>query len=302
VESKFSLARWRGHRVRFRFLVTSQEGHPANTAQQALDWNPIEADDGWYIDEVTVTHTLTGPATISVDTADRSGLPACGTVCTSVTPSLVVTPAAAECEEVFTLDASGSTADQCPGGVLQFRFRWLWGELPPGGVLSGLNAAMLQDWNENGILSHPAQTIGAHPYRVDVRCSTLSACGASATAMPTVDPSSPVVVFFPYTITFDGKSTLSWGTPTDVLGVRGSLGALRASGGNFAGTDEGIWGGSGLSSHVDQSVPAPGEGKYYLLRGSRSSPPNLCTRYSWMTGSPAEVPGAGGNRDEDLGF
>ena len=38
--------------------------------QQALDWNPTEADDGWYIDDIQVTNTLTGAATVTVDTAD----------------------------------------------------------------------------------------------------------------------------------------------------------------------------------------------------------------------------------------
>ena len=302
VESKFNLARWRGRRLRFRFLTTSIEVFDNVSWQQASHWNPNEADDGWYIDDIKVTNTLTSAATVSVDTADRSGLPACGPVCTGVTPSLVVTPGATVCGDVFTLDASGSSADQCPGGALQFRFWWIWHELPPGGVLNELRATLLQDWNENGILTHPVQTIGAHPYHVEVRCSTLPACGASTTSTATVD-SCPVVVRFPYTIRFDSKSTLSWETPMPRVDfVRGSLGELRASGGNFVGTEDEEVVSSGAS--IDDPLPDPlsGEGKYYLLRGfNRYNPPDRCTRYSWMTGSPAELPGAGGTRDEDLG-
>jgi hypothetical protein len=301
VESKFSLVRWRGRRVRFRFLTSSMEISDALTWQAAQVWNPIEADDGWYIDDVRVTNTLTTAATVSVDTADRSGLPACGPVCTSVTPSLVVTPVTAECGDVFTLDASGSTADQCPGGALQFRFWWIWREPPPGGVLGEWYAVTLQNWSENGIVSHATQTIGAHRYRVEVRCSTLPVCGASATTVVTVDPSCPVLAYFPHTIRFDSKSILSWGTSTAFDGVRGGLNALRGSGGDFAGTVEVYYGGDEQSNLVDPTVPAPGEGKYYLVRANRR-PPHQCAAYSWMTGSPFEVPGAGGNRDEDIGL
>ena len=153
VESKFDLARWRGRRVRFRFLATSIEVGDSVTMQQALAWNPTEGDDGWYIDDVRVTNTLTSAATVTVDTADRSGLPACGPVCTSVTASLVATPAIIECSEAFTLDASGSVADQCPGGALQFRFQWQF-------FLREGHAAVLQDWNENGIVSHTIDDVG----------------------------------------------------------------------------------------------------------------------------------------------
>jgi hypothetical protein len=310
VETKFSLDRWRGRRMRLRFLASSFEISTALTWQQAVAWNPIEADDGWYIDDVRISNTLTGQATVTVDTADRSGLPACGPVCTSVTPSLIVTPEVAECGELFTLDASGSTADQCPDGALQYRFWWTWRGVPPGGVPHDY-VVLLQDWNENGILTHPTQTIGAHPYRVDVRCSTRSACGGDTTGGSTVNASCPVVLYFPFTLRFESKSILSWGATTScrhdtecswVAGVRGSLGALRASGGNFAGTTE-IDFSTIESSYDDQfsSVPAPGEGSYYLVRANRYNPPSRCALYSWMTGSPAEVPGAGGNRDQDLG-
>jgi hypothetical protein len=60
VESKFDLSRFRGRRLRLRFLVTSMEVHTAVTWQQALGWNPSEADDGWYIDDIRVTNTLIG--------------------------------------------------------------------------------------------------------------------------------------------------------------------------------------------------------------------------------------------------
>jgi len=302
VESKFSLTHWRGRRIRLRFLVTSFELGDAVSWQQSYGWNPIEADDGWYIDDVRVTNTLTGAATVAVDTADRSGLPACGPVCTSLSPSLVVTPAAPVCGDVLAIDASGSTADQCPGGALQFRFWWIWGTFPPGGVLSARNATLLQDWNENGILFQSVPARGAQPYRVDVRCSTLPACGASATSTVTVD-SCPVVVRFPDPIRFNSESTLSWETPMPRFEfIRGSLDALRANGGSFAPTIEDEHVSSGSSFDNLGPVPLPGATTYYLLRGlNQIIHPRPCARYSWMTGSPTELPGAGGTRDEDLG-
>jgi hypothetical protein len=253
VQSKFRLDRWRGRRVRLRFLATSLEVGDALTAQQAAGWNPIEADDGWYVDDVKVSNTLTSAATISVDTADRSGLPACASACTSLVPSLVITPAAEQCGGVFTLDASGSAADQCPDGALQFRFWWIWGTPPPYGDLNALNSALLQDWNENGTLVHPAQTIGriATAWTSAARPSRLR---ASTETVVTVDSSCPVVVYFPYTLRFDSKSVLFWGTPTPIQGIRGSLDALRANGGDF-GSIPHLYFGSRSSHYDDQYTP-----------------------------------------------
>jgi hypothetical protein len=118
----------------------------------------------------------------------------------------------------------------------------------------------------------------------------------------TVEPSCPIVEFFPYTIRFESKTVISWGTPATFGGYRGDLGAVRASGGNFAGTfDVGSYG-TGTSLTVDAPwQPPPAQLAYYLLQGSRLGPPDRCTRYSYSTGSPAELPGAGGTRDEDFG-
>ena len=88
MQSKFDLSRYRGRRLRFRFLTTSIEDADFVTADQALAWNPIEADDGWYIDDIRVTGALTSAATVTVDTADRTGLPVCGPSCSAVSAFL----------------------------------------------------------------------------------------------------------------------------------------------------------------------------------------------------------------------
>ena len=301
VETKFSLARWRGRRLRVRFLVTSPQIWDWLTTQDSNGWNPSPGDDGWYIDDVRITNTLISAATVSVDTADRSGLPSCGPVCAKVTPSLVAAPTTTNCGEAFDLDASGSTADQCPG-PLQFRFWWIWPDLFPTGSLSenDRNASLLQDWNENGTFSDTRTEAPMLRYQVDVRCSTLPACEASTTRVVPVDPSSYTSTPFPYTIGFfDGPLALSWGAGTRFAAVRGDLGALRASGGNFTGSVQTCLARSRDGDVLfDDMVPGPGEGLYYLLKTGFTG--SHCQFYSWSTGSAAEAPGAGGNRDQDL--
>ncbi len=300
VQTKFSLDRWRGRRVRLRFLATSMEFGDVVTWHPGVCCPPPEFDDGWYIDDVRVTNALTSAGTVSVDPADRSGLPACGALCTQVTPSLVATPAAPRCPDAFTLDASASTADQCQGGTLQYRFWWLRPDPFPHGSVSELNAELVQDWSESGTASHAPWTHWAmQPYQVDVRCSTLPTCGESTTLAVPVDPTSTAPIPFPHTIRFDSNSSISWGPGENFTALRGDLGALRASGGNFLGTVQTcLWTFTFADVLVDDSIPAPGEGMYYLIRKAQTSTP--CTVASWSTGSAREMPGAGGSRDLDL--
>jgi hypothetical protein len=74
VESKFNLERFRGRSVRIRFLATAIKAGSAETAESLFNWNPTAGDDGWWIDDVTVTNALTSPASLTVDTKDNSGL------------------------------------------------------------------------------------------------------------------------------------------------------------------------------------------------------------------------------------
>jgi hypothetical protein len=74
VEPVFSLDRFRGRRVRVRFLASSMRMDLLRYGSDALqdDWDP--ADDGWWIDDVRVTHTLMEPAMVTVDATDNSAL------------------------------------------------------------------------------------------------------------------------------------------------------------------------------------------------------------------------------------
>jgi hypothetical protein len=89
---------------------------------------------------------------------------------------------------------------------------------------------------------------------------------------------------------------------TDIAGdtIRGDLDALRASGGQFNGTVQTcIEPPFPFESYfIDATVPGVGQTFYYLVRNAWTTP--VCTFGSWSTGSPAEVPGVGGNRDADI--
>jgi len=65
VESRFSLDRFRGRRVRIRFLTTSME--IATNSSGYWREADLPHNDGWWIDDVTVTHTLVDPVTLATD-------------------------------------------------------------------------------------------------------------------------------------------------------------------------------------------------------------------------------------------
>jgi hypothetical protein len=82
--------------------------------------------------------------------------------------------------------------------------------------------------------------------------------------------------------------------------VRGDLGGLRFSGGQFSGTVEACLADDVAASSIsDAVVPGIGTGKYYLVRLAGPTP--FCNATAtWRTLGPAEKPGAGGDRDADL--
>jgi hypothetical protein len=76
IESKFDLSRFRGRKVRLRFLASTQKFVDGFVTWDDLGvTNPNGCDDGWWIDDVTVTGALATPATVAADIHDNSGLP-----------------------------------------------------------------------------------------------------------------------------------------------------------------------------------------------------------------------------------
>jgi hypothetical protein len=116
VESSFDLSRFRGRSIRLRFLAS------AFRTAFFENWNeyfgePLSGDDGWWIDDVTITSSLTTPATVSNDDADNSGLPILSDgdldgvfdVCDNCVSGVNANQADADA------DGTGDACDTCPG-------------------------------------------------------------------------------------------------------------------------------------------------------------------------------------------
>jgi hypothetical protein len=283
VESKFSLFSYRGRRLRLRFLTTTIEVGTGVTVEQVLGpgFNPNNGDDGWYIDDVTISNTLSTPAVLAVDTLANAGLPACGTNCSTLTPALVADPTTTGAPgQVVELNASTSTSDRCVGGLLQFQF---WIDANTNGTLSLADGdTLLRDWTDNPVLLDAPNTTTT--YGVFVRCTSLpsGACLQSTTTAVTVPCPSPAgsgVAKHPFlqTIKFEAgicsggtrnglsclydvsvgpcpggtctnpKARLTWPAPATIDMVRGDLLALRTSPSGGSGTqpnDDGTFNGS----------------------------------------------------------
>ncbi len=76
VESRVDLSRFRGQRIRVRFLATSMSlNGTQETWEDAFQYNPVREDDGWWIDDVVLDGALTEPATLVPDPLPNDGLP-----------------------------------------------------------------------------------------------------------------------------------------------------------------------------------------------------------------------------------
>ncbi len=62
VEPRFDLSRYRGRQVKLRLLATSLKIGSSTTWESLLQFNPDSRDDGWWVDDVRVSHTLLVPA------------------------------------------------------------------------------------------------------------------------------------------------------------------------------------------------------------------------------------------------
>jgi Tol biopolymer transport system component len=78
VESRFGLGRFKGRSIRLRFVATALEAGSGESWEQVTTINPSPGDDGWWIDDVEVSHALTAPATVTADEAPNSFLPGHG--------------------------------------------------------------------------------------------------------------------------------------------------------------------------------------------------------------------------------
>jgi hypothetical protein len=192
------------------------------------------------------------------------------------------------------LDASASFANGCVSGVLQFRF-WID---DGNGVVGDAGDALLRTWTEDPILLDAPDVTTR--YGVEARCSLMATCADSTTALVSVPCPGTAVAPFGQSIGFTTRSRLAWTTPTLVDVLRGNLNALRSSDGQFNGTVIRCVANDVLTNSItDFGPPAAGNGFYFLVRSVGPSP--FCdTERSWTTGTAAEAPGAGGDRDADI--
>lgn len=262
--------------------MTSLKASATTHDIQFQNVNPGEWDNGWWIDDVSVSETLALPALLLVDNdtvrscaGDSSvgcivaqdcidagttgpcagGAPQCGAICTSVTASIATTPDVtgdtlnenlAAPGQPIEIDASASSGT-CQDGALQYRF-------------TKDGSTVLREWSENAVLIDVPSPLGS-TYNVQVRCSTLTTCNTSAVVNVTVTcPTSGNLGGLFETIAASNKTTWNWTTPVAYQLWSGPLSGVSSYTG-------GATTGSG-TSFMDAVVPGSGAGTYYVVRSA----------------------------------
>ncbi len=194
VESRFSLEKFQGYRIKFRFLTTTIEVFPAQTYADAGWGSNDPTDDGWYIDDVNVYNVRDAAVTLTID-GDAAPSPTCPTDptqnCGTVTAQLIcpnpdgvdndsdgtidedgennnVTPAPGH---QILLSAAGSYPDTCVNGTLQYQW---WRDSNDDGTVD----EMVFDWCDKSYYID-APTVSTW-YCVKVRCSSDTDCFSEA--------------------------------------------------------------------------------------------------------------------------
>jgi hypothetical protein len=300
VESVVDLSRFRGRRLRLRFLETGIND-PDNTTWEQLfsPLNPNDCDDGWWIDDIIVTDAIDAPASVQADPAandDPVAFPPCGTDCDAVVAGVDVEPVADMATPLpapglaIELDAGVSFPDpKCVNGVLQYAF---WIDENGNDVVDDPGDTLVRGFTDNPILLQ-APPAGVTTYLVQARCSSAPACIDTFPRDVVVDcPTSGARgggggIF--ETIIAPDKNTLTWTTPQDIAYAEGDIVNVSTYGTSATGTA------SGVSSHP------MGSAEWYLIR-STSGGGEFCNSAggggSWSSGGAGEsgVPG----RDNSL--
>jgi Thrombospondin type 3 repeat len=187
VLSKFSLANFLGGRVQIRWIASSWEFDFDNPTQDyqtyAHTWENRISDDGWWVDDITVSgaiesqasplaDTKTPPATNCPQPADRCD-ESVGDNGFNV--NLVLSDAngngVVETGEAVALDAVGTTnPGGCAGGVTEYRFL--------------KNGAVVQDYSGNAFYTDYPKADAT--YQVLTRCSSELACTATTGASSSI--------------------------------------------------------------------------------------------------------------------
>jgi hypothetical protein len=178
VETKFNLAGFLGQRVRIRWIAESWvfDLNSSSYFEVGGGWDTTQADDGWWLDNIRVTGTITAQLTPTPD--DRPAPPtSCPAGCDTTTgdQGTSVTVRATDFNDVtidgvtnvavagqpIRISAVGSSIlGGCSNGTIQFRYM--------------KNGVLAQDWTSKGFFQDAPEADAA--YTVLARCSSDFAC------------------------------------------------------------------------------------------------------------------------------
>ncbi len=177
VQTKFDLSNFIGQNVRIRWIAEAWEFDPVSSSYQELaTWANYVGDEGWWIDNIEITGAIQFQSTPSPDNraAGPATCPATSCDPTQGDGGFVINLTTADEDgdgfyvigERITLSAA-ATANPggCSGGGTQFRYF--------------KNGVLVQDWSSNPTFVEVATADAA--YRVQARCSVLTACTSSPT-------------------------------------------------------------------------------------------------------------------------
>jgi len=270
VESKVSLFRFRGRSVRLRYMTTGLKAQGTETWEQIFVFNPDPGDDGWWIDDVTVTNTLSLPATVVNDTKTPPAA-GCGATCNTVTASLTADPASLPAPgQVVTLSAVASSADRCLNGTIQYRFC-----MSADNDCADSGDTILRSFTDNpDLIDAPATST---KYAVDVRCSSLQTCAASTGL--TVSVACPTDNLFP-TVLWPNKTSMTWGTSI-AYQVAGGVNSGLATYTDTLPTDPAV-AQPAASSFAAAATPASGTFNWFVFRPAGAKTPlGFCNSITW---------------------
>ncbi|HXH28635.1 MAG TPA: thrombospondin type 3 repeat-containing protein [Candidatus Polarisedimenticolia bacterium] len=185
VQSKFNLAAYLGQRIRIRWIGSSWVFDATSSSYYEIGggWDRTSNDDGWWIDDISISGLLTQQAGLSVDNKPGPG-GVCATACNSgsgdhgTSPAISITDPEgnvldginylARDGETIRVSAADSSVSGCISGTAQYQFY--------------KNGALAQDWSSKSFLEDSPTSDAT--YKVLVRCSSdhtcTSAVGASA--------------------------------------------------------------------------------------------------------------------------
>jgi hypothetical protein len=312
VRPAFNLQKYAGRRIKIRLLATSLEVGVTQTfllfsGRQDWPW-----DDGWYVDDVRVSSTLTNAATLVPDADTITPIPCvpCGSInaALNVTPNLTSAPGNA-----VTLDAGGTSVDSCLMGPKQYQF---WVDGNGNGIAGDAGDTLLRDFSDlPTALAAPDAT---EQLAVIAACPGEPLCDTdgSATAVATVTVNCPPGITrsaFGQTIYVEKglyggyiDTEIRWTAPKAFNWVRGCLfgtcsgGVSLRGSGTFTGTvDSCLSSPSAASSVIDTSAAdtTPGNTWFYLVRGRVAA----CgaTAPGYTTNAASESPGRDAALDAD---